>query len=168
MKMKSLLAAASALLVPALLIPSVDAVAQDTKSVAGTWQMVSNITTDPAGKKMKPFGDNPRGTMILTADGKYSIVVAKPDLPKIAANSRDKGTAEENKAIVGGSIGHAGTYKLSEADKALVFSIENSTYANWNGTTQKRVYTLKDDTLSYLVPAASTGGTSEVVWKRVK
>ena len=128
--------------------------------------MVSNTTTDPAGKKAQPFGDKPRGTMVLTADGRYIIVVARPGLPKFASNSRTSGTADENKAIVTGSISHVGKYAVEGKD--IVFNIETSTYANWDGTTQKRTYTLTGDQLKYTVPAASTGGTAEVVWKRAK
>ena len=41
--------------------------AQDTKSVAGAYSPVS----------VPAYGDQPRGQMILTADGRYSIVLSR-------------------------------------------------------------------------------------------
>jgi hypothetical protein len=169
MKRRNILAAIPAsILLTGLALPAGDAAAQNTKSIAGTWRMVTNISTDASGKKMEPFGDRPVGTMILTPDGRYSIVVSRPELPKIAAGNRDRGTAEENRAIVSGSIAHVGRYKVDEAKNAIVFDIENSTYANWNATTQVRPFTVEADQLVFIVPSASMGGTGEVTWKRVQ
>ena len=143
-----------------------DAASQDARAIAGTWTMVSNTATLPSGEKVLPFGPNPNGIMVLGSDGRYMNTVMKATLPKIAANSRAKGTAEENSAIVDGSIAHFGKYSVD--GQAIVFNIERSTFPNWDGTTQKRTYTLVGDELRYNVPAASLGGTAEVVWKRVK
>src|SRR5437773_1504547 len=82
----------------ATLVFAAPATAQSSKTVAGTYAPVS----------VPAFGDKPRGQMILTADGHYSIVLARATLVKIAAGARTKGTAEENKAVVDGSIAHSG------------------------------------------------------------
>jgi lipocalin-like protein len=135
------------------------AAAQKTKSVAGTYSAVS----------VPAFGDNPRGTMILTRDGRYSIIITRAEMPKISAGARTKGTPEENKAVVDGSIAHTGRYTIEDGGKAITFHIETSTYPNWNGTTQKRPFSVKGDTLTYTVATPSTGGApNEVSWKRVK
>ena len=155
--------AASTLILGASVLP---AAAQDAKALVGTWTMVSNTITMPSGEKVQPFGSPLRGIMVLDANGRYVNTVMRPSLPRIAANSRDKGTPEENQAIVGGSISHFGRYKID--GEALVFTIESSTYPNWDGTTQKRPYTLNGDELKYSVPSASLGGTAEVVFRRAK
>ena len=60
MKRRNILAAIPAsVLLTTLVLPASDAAAQNTKSVAGTWQMVTNVTTDASGKKMEPFGARP-------------------------------------------------------------------------------------------------------------
>ena len=156
--------AASALLLGAG--AAFDAAAQGAKGLAGTWMLVSNTVTLPSGEKQLPFGANPQGTMIFGADGRYMNTVMKATLPKFAGNSRVKGTPEENHAVVDGSIAHFGKYTVE--GQAIVFNIERSTFPNWDGTTQKRTYTLKGDELKYVVPSASIGGTAEVVWKRAK
>lgn len=136
------------------------AAAQSTKSVAGTYDLVSNPV----------FGDKPRGRMILTRDGHYSIILTNARLPKIASNSRTKATPEEYKAVVDGSIAHVGRYTVEDGGKAITFHIETSTFPNWDGTTQKRALSVKGDTLKYTVTTPSTGSAapSDVVWRRIK
>lgn len=134
-------------------------VAQETHSVAGTYAVVVSA----------PFGDNPVGQMILGSDGHYSIILARSMLPKIAAGTRDKGTAEENKTIVGGSIGHFGKYLVDAQQKSITFNVEASTFPNWNGTTFQRALKVSGDQLTYTNSSPSSGGpANDVVWKRVK
>jgi hypothetical protein len=106
--------------------------------------------------------------LIFEADGRYGLILSRNDLPKFAANSRTKGTADENKAVVQGSISHFGRYTVNPAEKNIVFHIELSTYPNFNGTEQKRSFELVGDELKYTVPAFSGGGTAVAVWKRAK
>jgi hypothetical protein len=133
--------------------------AQTIKSVAGTYSAV----TVPA------YGEKPRGRMVLGADGNFSIIITRATLPKIAANSRTKGTAEENKAIVEGSIAYFGKYTIDDGGKAITFNIETSTFPNWEGTASKRAIKAAGDGFTYTVSAPSAGGpAADVVWKRIK
>jgi hypothetical protein len=79
------------------------------------------------------------GCLIFEADGRYGLILSRKDVPKFASNSRTNGTADENKAVVQGTISHFGRYTVS-ADKSIVFHIELSTYPNFNGTEQKRSF----------------------------
>jgi hypothetical protein len=63
---------------------------------------------------------------------------------------------------------HWGKYSVDEKDHALIFHIEHAMYPNWQGIEQKRSFTNNGDELKYGVPAASAGGTAEVVWRRAK
>ena len=136
-----------------------EAAAQTAKSVAGTYSPV----TVPA------YGDKPRGQMILTPDGRYSIVLSRAEMPKIASGSRTKATAEENKAVVDGSIAHSGRYTIDDGGKSITFHIETSTFPNWNGTMQKRPLSVKGELLVYTVATPSAGGApNDVTWRRLK
>src|SRR5215813_2590943 len=57
---------------------------------------------------------------------------------------------------------------VNAADKTITFKIETATFPNWDGTEQKRAFTVTGDELTYTVPAASGGGTATTVWKRAK
>ena len=148
--------------------PTGDAAAQSVKQLAGAYSGVSFTTTDAAGKTALPFGPTPRAMLILTDDGHYTLVVMRETLPKFASNNRTVATAEENQAVVAGSLGHFGKYTVDESDRSITFHVDSSTFANWDKLPQKRSLTVNGGLLSYKVAAASGGGTAEVVWKRIK
>ena len=151
-------ATAASLLLLSLALPAGDAAAQSAKQLVGTWTAVSS----------NAFNPNPRGSLIFTSNGRYSLTLARTTLPKVASNNRVTGTAEENKVIVEGSLSHFGKYTVDEKDKTFTFHVETSTFPNWDGTTQKRPFTVSGDELKYVTPASSGGGRSDLVWKRVK
>lgn len=140
--------------------------AQTAKDLVGTWQLVSNVITRD-GKKTDQFGPNPHGVLFFTANGRYVLSIVRDDLPKFSGGGRMNGTAAENQAIVQGSISHFGTYSVDGGK--IVFHVEHATFPNWDGGTQARPFKLSGDDLSFFVAAASAGGgSSEVVWKRMK
>jgi len=147
---------------------SADVSAQGAKGFVGAWSLVTNVVTDASGKKTQTFGDKPMGQVIFTSNGRYDLVITRSDLPKFAADNRLKGTTDENKAVVGGSISHFGKYTVDEKTKTLHLHIESASYPNWNGTEQKRPYTLAGDDLKWTAPNASGGGSADLVWKRIK
>ena len=140
------------------------------KQLVGTWALVSAENTHSDGKKSLPFGPDPKGMAVFTANGRVIILNTNPATPKFASNSRATGTPEENKAAVIGGIALFGTYTVNDADKTMNWRIEASTYPNWNGTEVKRpINSLSADQLIWTNPAASIGGaTTQLVWKRVK
>jgi lipocalin-like protein len=93
----------------------------------------------------------------------------RSDRPKFAVNDRMQGTAEENRATTHGAITYLGTYSVSDADGVIAIHIVGSSFPNWNGADQKRIFTVTGDELKLTNPVASTGGgTTEVVFKRAK
>jgi hypothetical protein len=163
-------AISASLLLSGLAASAGDAAAQDAKNLVGTWAVVSSDTTDTSGKKTPTFGPNPRGSLIFTGNGRYSLWLGSSSLPKIASNNRVKGTPQENQAVVAGSLAHFGKYTVDEKAKTFFLQVEHSTFANWDGTTQKRsITTLSGDELKYTNPSGSAGGGSvDLVWRRVK
>jgi hypothetical protein len=128
--------------------------------LVGTWTMVSSTAR---------FGTNPKGQMILLANGRYSFMISRLDVPKFAANNVTQGTADENAAVVKGVIANFGTWSFDEATKTLTTNVEASTYPNLNGASQKRVISsLTADELKYTNPTSAAGTVDEAVWKRVK
>ena len=141
--------------------------AQSARDLVGTWELVSAIT-EKDGKKSETFGANARGILIFDATGRFSIVFIAAGLPKFASNNRSQGTADENKAIVGGSIAQFGTYVVNEADKSFTFRVERSTFPNREGTELRLAFTVSADDLMFTDPHSSAGGAGTVTWKRAK
>jgi hypothetical protein len=150
-------------------LPREEAVAQTAKDLVGTWMLVS-ITVEQDGKKTDLFGANPRGQLTYDADGHFSEILARSDLPKFASNNRMTGTAEENKSIVQGSLAQFGTYSVSEADKIITRHIESSSFPSWNGMDRKSSFTISGDELSITGLSGTSTGTEtpHLVWKRAK
>jgi Lipocalin-like domain len=121
------------------------------------------------GKLTDQFGAGARGMMTLDPQGRFMLTIIGSGLPKFASNNRATGTAEENSAVVGRSIAMLGSYSLDLPAKTLVFDVESATFANWNGTRQKRsIVALTAGELKYVTAQASGGGTATVTWNRAK
>ena len=153
----------------ALSVPNVGAQQKPlTKQLVGTWKYAAVDVVRPDGTRVPLYGPNPRGVASFDDGGHYILLTARASLPKFASNDRTKGTPEEYRSVVDGSIAHFGTYTVNEADKTITFHIETSTYPNWDGTQQKRPFSIIGDTLTWRTPASSGGGTAEVILKRAK
>ena len=152
-------------------LPREEAAAQTVKEFVGTWTLVSS-RLEQDGKKTDFFGPNPQGLLMYDADGRFSVIITRSDLPKFASNNRVAGTPEENKAIVHGSLAAFGTYSVRETGKTISLHYERSTFPNWNGIDRKTSFNISGDELSTRVvsgPLTSIGtGTAYVVWKRAK
>jgi hypothetical protein len=60
-------------------------------------------------------------------------------------------------------------YSVSETDGVISYHIEGSTYPNWKGTQQERLFKLSADELTLTNSTTFIGaGTAYSVWKAVK
>ena len=137
--------------------------------LVGTWTLVSANQVSKEGVKSDRWGPNPKGLIIFDANGRYSFMISRSDIPKFAANNVNQGTAEENKSVVQGIIANIGTWSVDEASKTLTTNIEGGSFPNLNGNSQKRIIiSLTADELKYTNPASTTGTVAEAMWKRAK
>jgi hypothetical protein len=134
----------------------------------GTWTLVSVINEAADGSKREGFGPSPKGVIIFTTDGYFSLFQSRAEIPKIAANDRAKATPEEAIAVFAGSIAYYGKYSVNEVDKTISVKIDGSTFANLaGGPEQKRIITsLTPDELRFTNPKTPAGATLHTVWKR--
>ncbi len=168
------LLSAGTVLASLMLLPASTGWAQQKASdasqqIVGVWKLVSDSNTGKDGVKKAgaAFGPNPLGKLIFTSNGHFVGLNTRPDVPKFASGNRMQGTADENKAVAQGSIATFGTYSVSPDGKVLIQKIESSTWPSWIGTEQKRRLSITGDEMKYTV-AASFGGTSELIFKRIK
>ena len=149
----------------ALLACSAQALADQPNWIAGTWKLTAATQTEQ-GQSKEYFGPKPLGQVIFAANGSFSDILVRSDLPKIASNNRTRGTAEENAAVVNGSVAFYGTYSLSGDN--LKLHIEGSTFPNWENTDQTRVVHRSGDQFTWENAAGSGGGQIKLVFQRVK
>jgi hypothetical protein len=137
------------------------------EQLVGTWSLVSVTAEGSDGSKSDRFGASPKGIVIFTSDGHFSLFQSRLEVPKIAANTPAKATAEEATAVMEASIAYYGTYSVNETEKTISVKIEGSTFANLVGSEQKRIITsLTPDELQFTNPRTPAGVTVLTVWKR--
>lgn len=138
-------------------------------SLVGTWRVVLVDNVLPDGSRVQLYGPNPQGILTFDASGNYALQIMREDRPRFAANDKSKGTPQEYEAAVQGTNAHFGKYSISDDGRAIVFHIEHASFPNWEGTDQKRPFTLSGDELTYTVPTPTTGATvtGEVKWRRI-
>ena len=138
------------------------------EQVVGTWIAVSQYV-DQGGKRVEPFGSNPKGMAVYDAHGRFILMLQRDTLPKFASNNRMAGTAEENKAIVQGSIAYFGTYAVDEKEGKIRLHYDGSTYPNWDGEDQTRLIAVSGDELKIVSPVSAVGGgVVHLVLRRAK
>ena len=109
------------------------------EQLVGTWTLVSANQVSKEGVKSDRWGPNPRGRAIFEANGRYSFMIFRTDIPKFASNNMNQVTAEEAKTAIQGMTANYGTWSIDEATKTLTTNIEGSSSPNLNGGTQKRI-----------------------------
>ena len=143
--------------------------AENAKELTGFYKLVSIDNTRPDGRVVAQYGLNPKGSLALGANGRYVLFIRRSELPTFATDNVREGTAQENRAIVRGSIAHTGTYEVDAKEQSITFHIEASTFPNQDGATQKRQFTLESDDLKYVVTTPSVGsGIATLVWRRTR
>jgi len=136
--------------------------------LVGTWTLASWERVLPNGNKVQSYGTNPKGIVVFEANGRFFLMFARPDLPKIASNNPAAATAEEAKAVMAGSIAYFGTYTVDDANKVISLRMDASTFANQLSTDQKRTITsITADELKYDTVALN-GDKISIGLKRAK
>jgi len=133
----------------------------------GTWTLVAADKVLNDGTTTRDYGDKPKGRLVVDAQGRYSLQIFKSERVPFATDSKADGSADEFKSAVMGSSTHYGTMAIDEKAAALVFSIEGASFPNWEGTTQRRQYTLDGAELRYKVPPRADGSIPVSVWRRL-
>lgn len=142
----------------------------ESDSLAGTWVLTAADEIGADGIRKPSYGPEPRGVLIVDADGRYSLQVFRSGRRRFASGSKRRGTPEEYADAVLGMSSHVGHCYIDSQNGMLVFRIELASYPNWEGTEQLRSYTLTGDLLAYRIPAAATGDGIIAIseWRRVR
>ncbi|CDG51187.1 MULTISPECIES: lipocalin-like domain-containing protein [Halomonadaceae] len=105
----------------------------EPNQVAGTWRMVS-ATLENDGTTEHPYGENPQGMLVFTADMHFVEVLTNGDTERFESNTRGGGTDEENSRAMASSIGFFGSYTIDEQGRFTGNYVEGSTFPNWVGS----------------------------------
>lgn len=139
-----------------------------TSPLVGTWTLVLVDNVLPDSSRVHLYGPHPSGLLMFDAAGHYSLQIVSAGRAPFAANDKSRGTPAEYRTAVQGSNAHFGRYSVDQAGHTITFRIEHASFPNWEGTEQRRAFSLVGDHLRYTVPAPTTGSgaVGEVEWRR--
>lgn len=140
------------------------------QSLEGTWIMTAAYEIQADGQRTTNYGEHPQGLFIVDKAGRYSMQIFRPGRARFASGIKARGTAEEYRDAVVGSSTHTGRVDVDLAQAKLIFSIDSSSFPNWEGTRQIRDFVFNDGTLTYSVPASASGNGTVAysVWRRAQ
>lgn len=128
-------------------------------AIVGTWRLVEFANLDSAtGNWQYPYGKNPKGYFTYTKSHIVNINISSEFPLKISEDSSKNYSVNLFEHIWQNSFGYFGTYSLDLTNSVVTHHVEGGCIPYYIDTDQKRVFTLKGDTLII-------GDTK--TWKRV-
>ncbi len=109
--------------------------AAPANQVAAAWRTQS-ATVDADGETIEPFGAQP--ALIFTEGLYFTDVLHRSDLPAFAGGDPLRGTDEENRRIVQGSLIVFGSYTVDDDGVFQDEVVLGSSRPNWNGMSRDR------------------------------
>ncbi len=134
-----------------------------SSDLAGTWELRSFLLEDTAtGERRAVFGQQPKGFLVLTAEGRLISVVTAEHLPWPRSDA-DRALAYAS------MLAYSGLYRI-EGDR-FVTEVDVAWDRDWIGTQQVRYWRLAGDLLSIeTAPQLPSGegrtGRGIVSWRR--
>lgn len=133
----------------------------------GTWALVAADKVLPDGETVRDYGESPKGRLVVDGKGRYSLQIFKSERLRFASDSKADGSVDEFRSAVMGGSTHYGTMTIDSGAGLLVFTIEGSSFPNWEGTIQKRQYRFDGVELRYQVPPRADGSIPISAWRRL-
>ena len=115
--------------------------ADAARGLIGTWRLRSSRLQIVDGPVIEPFGSNPKGSIIITHNGRFAALLS-------AADRRPATTEAEQAALLRSFMGYTGRYTI-EGDRivTMVDLSWNEVFAG-EGQRQVRYFSLAGDVLT--------------------
>jgi hypothetical protein len=118
-------------------------------SIVGVWKVISYVSRDEeTGVETKPWGENPQGLLMYTADG-YMSGVGTADGRTAPAGAGEKLT-EERAKLFASMTAYAGRYTV-ESDR-VIHHVDVAWNPAWVGTDQVRYVSFEGNTIHIRTP----------------
>lgn len=123
----------------------------------GAWELVSyvaNPVDSSSSSPVYPFGTNAQGIVSYSAEGYMSAQLQYPGQAKLATAFPTEASESELAECTRRYIGYAGPYTLDYSSAAdgkgpvLVHHFVVSSFPNWRGEAQRRVFKIDGDLLT--------------------
>ncbi len=144
-----LLRAVLALSVLVMTFPCRALAEDESKSLVGTWKLSGWVVQVVGDGSQEPFGPNPKGRLVLTADGYWMIIIT-------GADRHSAKTSEDKVALFDSLLAYSGKYGI-EGEKITV-KVDMSANEVFSGSNQiqTRFFKLEGDKLTIRTPEMSS------------
>ena len=135
----------------------------------GAWALVSYEFRDGQGEAIYPFGREPQGYILYTAEGLMSVAFMPQGRANFQAADLRGGTAAEKAGAYDSFFAYSGRYEIR--GEVVVHHAEISLFPNWSNSGQERFYQFEGERLILSsAPVAYEGvqRTARLVWQRVQ
>jgi hypothetical protein len=119
----------------------------NSNELTGTWKFISLEIKTASGKTVHPFGENPFGLLIYTANGYMSYLCMDPARPKFKSDNLLGGTMEEISEAFKSFDAYSGTYTVDAEKGVVTHHVLGSKFPNWVGSEQVRHFRFSDNHL---------------------
>jgi hypothetical protein len=136
----------------------------------GSWHLISGEYHYSDGTVTYPWGKNPGGLIIYTADGHMAAQIMKSERTNFAAKDHMNGTDTEIREAFEGYQAYYGTYTVNETQQTIDHHVTGSMFPNLVGHTLKRFFELAGNRLTLTTPPMRMGGNQVVgvlVWEKI-
>jgi hypothetical protein len=135
--------------------------------LVGTWRLASWENRSADGQVTYPFGQDAAGYITYTEDGYMFVAIMTANRPLFTSEDPLGGNTAEKAAAAETYISYCGTYEI-EGEK-VIHHIKVSSFPNWVGSAQERIFELKEDKLllsTRPLPLSGRQQTAHLVWER--
>ncbi|MBW1759484.1 MAG: lipocalin-like domain-containing protein, partial [Deltaproteobacteria bacterium] len=113
--------------------------------LVGIWRLASWENRSKDGQVTYPFGQDAVGYITYIEDGYMFVAIMTANRPLFTSEDILGGSTEEKAAAAETYISYCGTYEIQ--GEKVIHHIEVSSFPNWVGSAQKRIFELKEDKL---------------------
>jgi Lipocalin-like domain len=135
--------------------------------LAGNWKLVAWRRIKDDGSVSYPLGDDARGLLIYTDDGRMAVQMAAADRPPLETGDPLGGDVQKRADAYSTCLAYVGSYEVRGQE--VVHRIDMSLFPDWSGAVQTRPFTYDDNELVLRTPPMETAtGTvvNEMSWVR--
>ncbi len=117
------------------------------EKLTGLWLLESCETQVSAEESIYPFGHAPKGRLYYAEDGQMILQMASTEREHFAGTNPYSGSDEELRMAYQGYCAYWGRYSVDIQHREITHHIQSCWFPNWEGSEQRRHFSLRDDKL---------------------
>lgn len=131
----------------------------------GSWRLLSWSEHLSAGEVTYPLGEDAKGQLIYSSDGRVSAQLVSANMQRFAYDDWRVASSGERFEAWGKYFGYFGKFSIDEQKNAVIHHIEGAWFPNLVGTEQVRFFHFENEKL--VLDADTNWGKVRIVWEKI-